>query len=479
MSPDYDVIVAGAGLSGSFAAMSAAKAGAKVLLLDRNNQQEPGKKTNWGWVCGDAVARSHLEFVNKKLGVSFSEPELDMQMDSVYALSPDLENKFVFEGHGYILDRPKFARKIVSLAVKSGAEYRPNYEVEGPILENGAIVGVFGKDDKKKDYKISSKVVVDCLGMASTLRRKLPINDFIQKDIKTDDIESTGRYIMKIEQTEDNPKYYDPKNALIHLNPVMTPGGYGWVFPKSGRRVNIGVGIEKKSIEVRNAKLGKNDTLHTLMDQYVDWNKAIKNAGLDDTDNNGKGYWSVSVRRPIGSLVYTNYLGAGDSAAMPNPLSAGGIGPAMISGTLAGQVAAEAVSAKDTSMEFLWKYNIAFNEAYGNKTAALEAFRVYLQSLNTDLINYGMAHFITQAEAESLSYGRIPEITIASKFTKLISGMANISAFKNLLFTVDKMKKLLALYKQYPKDPASFRAWNDIVLGELNEVKAKFPPSPV
>ena len=46
MSDDYDVIVAGAGVSGTFAAISAAKSGAKTLLLDRNAATEPGKKTN-------------------------------------------------------------------------------------------------------------------------------------------------------------------------------------------------------------------------------------------------------------------------------------------------------------------------------------------------------------------------------------------------------------------------------------------------
>ncbi len=45
---DYDIIVAGAGMSGSLAAAMAAKRGYKVALLDRNKEEEAGKKTNWG-----------------------------------------------------------------------------------------------------------------------------------------------------------------------------------------------------------------------------------------------------------------------------------------------------------------------------------------------------------------------------------------------------------------------------------------------
>ncbi len=478
-SYDYDVIVAGAGIAGSLAAMSAAKNGAKTLLLDRNGEAQPGKKTNWGWVCGDAVAKSHLTFIRKEVGLSFSEPEIEREVNGVYALSPDLQNKFTFEGEGAVLNRPEFARKIVRAAVKAGAEYRPNYEVEGPIVEGDSLVGVFGRDDKKKEYRLRSRLVIDCLGMTSTIRRKLPPNDFIEKEIKIEDIESTGRYIMNFEPVKEDLAYYDPDNAIIHLNQELAPGGYGWVFPRKGNRVNIGVGIEKKCLDVRNAKLGKKDTLHTLIDGYIEWNQAIKAAGLDDTDGNGKGYWQVSVRRQFGSLVYNNYLGAGDSVAMPNPVSAGGIGSAMIAGILAGKTAAEAVATNDTSIRQLWKYNLLYNEHYGSKTAGLEVFRVYLQSLNNDLINYGMSHFVTKVEAEQLAYGLIPEMSVMNKFQKLVSGVANLSAFKNLLFAVNKMKKLNELYKEYPKDASSFKAWNEIIQREVREVKERFPPMPV
>ena len=378
-----------------------------------------------------------------------------------------------------MLNRPELARKLVSSAVKAGADYRPKHEVEGPIIEGDALVGVFGKDADKKEYRFRSKLVIDCLGMTSTIRRRLPANDFVEKEIKIEDIESTGRYLMNFEVLKEDLNYYDPHNAIIHLNQELAPGGYGWVFPRKGNRVNIGIGVEKKSLDVRNAKLGKKDTLHTLMDEYVSWNTAIRSAGLDDTDNNGKGYWQVSVRRQFGSLVYNNYLGAGDCVAMPNPVSAGGIGPAMVAGTLAGQVAAEAAQNGDTGIDQLWKYNLRYNEIYGGKTAALEVFRVYLQSLNNDLINYGMSHFITKVEAEQLAYGIIPEISVMSKFQKLVSGVANINAFRNLLFVVDKMKRLNGLYNQYPKDAKSFKAWNDVIGMELQEVKAKFPPQPV
>ena len=172
-------------------------------------------------------------------------------------------------------------------------------------------------------------------------------------------------------------------------------------------------------------------------------------------------------------------MGAGDCMAMPNPISAGGIGPAMNAGAIAGKIAAEAVAANDVSIEFLWKYNLRYNQSYGNKTAGLEVFRVFLQSMNNDLINYGMAKFLTEEEAVEISYGRIPKITIAGTFNKMLTGISNINAFRNLLYVVDKMKALNALYDKYPSTPAAFDSWKNEVNMHMHEVKQKFQPNPI
>ena len=476
---NYDIIVAGGGIAGSLAAAAAAKKGAKVVMLDRNSEDQVGKKTNWGWVCGDAVAKSHLDFVSKQIDLKFGDPELDLKVDGVYAFSPDLEHKFLFDGEGYSLDRPKLAKKLSQYAIKQGVEYVPKFNVEGPIIEDNKVVGIYGRDGKSEQVKLKAKLVIDALGIASMIRRKLPVNDYIEREVSTDDIESTGRYIFNFEATHEDKRYYDSHNALIHLNQVLAPGGYGWVFPKRGNRMNIGLGVEKKSLEIRNNKLNKKDTLHMLIDEYVKWVPLIKSTSLDETDSNGKGYWSVTVRRQFDSLVYPGYMGAGDSMAMPNPISAGGIGPAMVAGVLAGEVAGDAIAKKDTSLESIWDYNIRYNNDYGNKTAGLEIFRVYLQSMNNDLINYGMAHFLTEEEAIEISYGRIPKLTLRSTFNKILSGISNLNAFRNLLFVVDKMKTLNDIYHQYPSSPAEFGAWKTKVTSEMSGVKEKFKPNPI
>ncbi len=480
MKDNYDTIVAGAGIAGSLAAAAAAKTGLKVLLLDKNKEEEVGKKTNWGWVCGDAVAATHLDFVKSRLGINFGKPELDLKVEGVIAFSPDLQSKFPFDGEGYVLDRPEFESKLKNHAIKYGAEYVSEFDVEGPIIENNKVVGIFGKDKTMKHFEIRAKVTVDALGVATNLRRKLPENPYIDRTVEIDDLEYTGRFIYDCEVDHEDSLWYDRKNAIIHLNQNFAPGGYGWVFPKSGEgRVNIGLGIQQASLNIYNQKLGKKATLHSLIDDYVKLNPVLKNPKLFNKNNNGKGYWSVAVRRQLECLVFDGYVGAGDSMAMPNPISAGGIGPALVAGVLAGENAARAIHDGDVSLKGLWKYNLDFNEAYGSKTAGMEVFRTYLQSLNNDTINYGMKNFLTTKEAVDLCYGLIPELSMVSKFKLALKGATNISAFTNLVYSVKKMRELNEIYTRYPKTPDQYKPWREEVTMKVEEVKQKFKPNPI
>lgn len=476
---DYDIIVAGSGLAGSLAATMASKAGKNVLLLDRNPEPEVGKKTAWGWVCGDAVAGSHINFVQNRLKVKFGQPELDRRVDGVYAVSPDLKTRFLFDGLGYTLDRPEFESKLLGFAKQAGAVYMHNFEVTGPVIEENRVVGIKGKDENKHEVEYRAKVVIDALGVSTVLRRNIPENPFVERKIDIDDIESTGRYIYEFDQDHEDLNYYDPDNALIHLNNELAPGGYGWVFPKSGNRINIGLGVQKKSLEIRNQKMGKNDNLQSLIDNYVKWNPVLKNTRIWNKNNNGKGNWSVAVRRQMESLVFDGYMGAGDSMVMPNPISAGGIGPALISGILAGEQATRAIDSNDTSVKGLWRYNVEFNEAYGNRTAGMEIFRIYLQSLNNDILNYGMRSFLTTKEASDITLGLVPELSLASKFKMVLKGAKNISAFSNLVYVMGRMKYLNSVYASYPASPREFPEFKKKVVESIEEAKNRFRPNPV
>ena len=60
-----------------------------ILVIDRNPSIFLGRKTLHGWVCGDAVSKEAVDYMGKKINVTWGKPELEHKVRGVIALSPD------------------------------------------------------------------------------------------------------------------------------------------------------------------------------------------------------------------------------------------------------------------------------------------------------------------------------------------------------------------------------------------------------
>jgi digeranylgeranylglycerophospholipid reductase len=463
---DYDIIVAGGGLAGMIVASSAAyysKQSLKILIVDRNASPQLGKKTISGWVCGDAVGKNSVDYMTSRIGIKWQNPEIEHPVKGVIAFSPDHETSISFDGEGYILNRKVLPQKQLNDALNVGIEIKYNLALRNVLTDNNNVIGVEGEDlETKSPFKKTCKIVVDCTGVTSVLRTNLPINSHIQKKINRDDLEATGRYIYNFENEVEDNTFFDPDYCLIHLDQNIAPGGYAWVFPKGKSKVNVGLGVQQKAMEEHNRKQGQRKDLKTKIDDYVRMNPVIKNPQIADgesDDGNSWGTWQVSVRRQNDCLVANGYMLVGDSAWMPKPLDAGGIGPAIIAATIAGKDAVQSIQANDYSEESLWQYNLDFVDAYGYKTAGLEVFRRLLQKLSNDQINYGMKHFLSKLDIENITNGEHPEFGMVDKLNMFIHGAINKSLAEDLKQTADVNKKLVVHYHNYPKDPNDFPEW--------------------
>ena len=466
MKPEYDVVVVGAGVAGCMAATTLGinAKGSKILLVDRNPRTEPGKKTTQGWICGDAVGERHAKFVHERLGITFGAPEIENRVDAIVVCSPDRRVSHPFEGSGFLLDRPRFAHRLLNEALKTGIEYRDLTQAVDLLSEDNFVTGIVCHDHQSKQtrsYKITSKLVIDASGMSTILRRNLDIPSYIEKEIDKDDIEPTIRMNA---QLADGSKV-DVSRCEIYLDAKRAPGGYLWMFPKSSNKVNVGLGVQQK-------RSGK--SLDTLLKEWIAETPVFK--GLTPLTDSGNlpGAWPVSVRHQNDSLVANGFMIAGDAGWFPNPISAGGIGPSMTGGVIAGEVAATALEGGDISEANLWQYNTRYVEEYGNKTAALETFRIYLQTLDNSELNYGLRNFVTNKEAVAFSSGEVPELSLADKIGKAAVGLRKFSAFRNLAFSISKMNALNQLYGKYPKAPSGFGEWKREVDAILNVVRARF-----
>ena len=475
---DYDVIIAGGGMAGLITAASISvysKQKARVLVVDRNPPQDPGKKTINGWTCGDAVSKRSVDYIADNIGIRYGTPELEHPVEGVLVYSPDHETKVLFEGQGFILNRKILPHRQVEDARKLGVEFVFNVICDRLYSEDGFVRGVTGRSmPEGTPFKKTAKMVVDAAGSATKLRPNLPFQTKIDSDIDRDDLESTGRYIFDFEVTGEDPTWFDPRYALIHLDQYIAAGGYAWTFPKGKNKVNIGLGVQKKALDERNKKFGKKDGLQDLIDQYVGMNKVIKNpvqSKESDDGGNTKGSWQVSVRRHNDCLVANGYAMVGDAAWMARPIDAGGIGPSIYASVMLGKVVAQSIEANDTSEDQLWQYNLDYMKHHGYQMASFEVLRRYLQTLTNERISYGMKYFLSEDDISSIvnrehpKFSRLRFLNPAmmvriAKEPKLAGGLKH---------TADSSEELISHNMNYPEKPAGFAEWKSQLLSKLQE----------
>jgi digeranylgeranylglycerophospholipid reductase len=478
---DYDIIVAGGGLAGMIVASSAAhysKQSLRILIIDRNNLSTLGKKTLSGWICGDAVGKNTVDYMSSRIGIEWKYPEIEHPVKGVIAYSPDHKTAISFDGEGYILNRKLLPQKQMKDAVKAGIDVREQVTLRSLIVENNSVIGVEGEDTFNRSlFKKTAKIVVDCTGVTSVLRNNLSIKSYIQRRIDRDDLEATGRYIYNFDVADHDNTFFDPDYCIIHLDQKLAPGGYAWVFPKGKDKANIGLGVQQKAFERRNKENGIHKDLKRLIDEYVEINPVIANPKIADSEmdeGNAWGTWQVSVRRQNDCMVANGYMLVGDSAWMPKPLDAGGIGPAIIAATIAGKDAVDAIEAEDVTERGLWKYNKNYVNDYGYKTAGLEVFRRMLQGLTNEQIDYGMKHFLSKMDIDKITNGEHPQFTSLDKLGMIIRGGMNKSLADGLKFTASMNEKLVEHYQNYPSDPEGFPNWQQILHAHLKEASIKF-----
>ena len=449
----------------------------KILVVDRNPEHLPGRKSAPGWTCGDACSKEAVDYMTERIKVPWTRPEIEHDVKGVMAYSPDYETAIPFDGAGYMLNRQKLPEIQNARTKKMGVEFDFEINLSGLIYDGKQVVGIQGVDYKtKQPYKKTAKLVVDATGITSMLRNQLENSTKVERKIDRRDVESTGRHIMYFEPGENDLAQFDPDYCIIHLDQDIAPGGYGWVFPKGDNKVNIGLGVEKSILEQRNKRLGKSDNVASLMKEYLERNKAIKNAKLSEDAgdiHNNTGVYQVSVRRQNDCLVSGGYMLVGDSAWMPKPIDAGGIGPALIAGTILGKNVTQAIEANDVSEASLWQYNIDFIKEYGYKTAGLELFRRLVQTMTNEQISYGMKHFLGNLDVEAISKGEHPDFTGLGKIGMIIRGAMNKTVASGLKYTSGQNQWLVDHYYNYPKDPSGFDEWNKKLHKTLDESYVK------
>ncbi|RLI07463.1 geranylgeranyl hydrogenase, partial [Candidatus Bathyarchaeota archaeon] len=219
-----------------------------------------------------------------------------------------------------------------------------------------------------------------------------------------------------------------------------------WVFPAGEGKFNVGLGVQ--------AVEGHPNPKTLLYRKVLRW-LAFRNSRVVEA-----GGWFIPTRRPLENSVWNGLILAGDAACQANPLHGGGIGQSLLGGFLAGKVASDAVEKGDVSTEALWPYNVRFMELMGARNAELDVFRMFLQNLTDDEIEYGMKKkLITEQELAMVSEGRSLSIGKLRKFSKALRAIGRPGFLRRLARVLEHMRAVRAHYETYPQAPSGFETW--------------------
>ncbi len=175
MDGHYDAIVVGARCAGSPVAMLLARKGYRVLLLDRaafpsdtlstHVVQPLGVAALSRWGLADRLAATGCPPINT---YAFDFGPITI------AGAPGTADAPV----AYCPRRTVLDKILVDAAVEAGAELRQNVAVDEPMIEDGRVVGVVGRDAGGKRFAARARAVVGADGRNSRIARAVKAEEY-------------------------------------------------------------------------------------------------------------------------------------------------------------------------------------------------------------------------------------------------------------------------------------------------------------
>ena len=231
MENRYDIIIVGAGPSGTSAALYASRLGLKTIIVDKSTF--PRDK-----ICGDALSGKSVKYmreldildeVSKLKGSAIRRLTFGSPSHKQFDINLSGPNNTGNIKEGYVIPREIFDNFLFEKA-KNVTEIKENFNVTDILYDDAdRIIGVTGKQNKEKK-ELYAPIVLGCDGSKSTIARKLGFH--------TEDEDNTAIAIRC---------YYEGVKGLtdqieLHFVDEVLPG-YFWLFPAGENVANIGIGL--------------------------------------------------------------------------------------------------------------------------------------------------------------------------------------------------------------------------------------------
>lgn len=344
----YDLLVVGSGPAGATTARIASERGLRVLLIDK--RQELGAPIQCsGAVSGHALEEVGLspeeEFVQEAIyGFSIYNQEGQKTTIDYRQLKPDEYG--TGEGKkplGYVVDRRRFDRYLMTLAERAGAEVWLKTEGLGYQPQPDGSCRVLLRRFNR-ELEVQARVLVGADGLQSQVGKWAGM----RTHIKLKELASCLQFVVDGVETD----------GLLEIvtGHRWAPGGYAWVFPKGHGYAEIGLGVTR-TMTRQNAQGHLEQFLKESF--FKDRFK-----GLRILEIQGGG---VPLAAPLRTQYADNLILVGDAARHVNPITGGGIHTALSGGKIAAHFLSDLLAkGKKPSRQNLKGYQDRWLEERGN-----------------------------------------------------------------------------------------------------------------
>ena len=350
---DVDVLVVGAGPSGSAAAYHLAKHGVDVLCVDK--ARFPREK-----VCGDGLSPRGVKAI-QDMGVDATEAGF-ARTEGLRVYGPTVTLNLPwpkldsFPDFGVVRTRHDLDHLLLQRAQKAGATVWEGTDVEMPLVDGAWVAGARVRRDGEDSETIRAKYVLACDGASSRFAGKAGV----VRDPKRPLGVAARRYF----RSPREPGTWFESWFDVTEKGVILPG-YGWIFPVGDGILNVGAGL------LNTTKLFKDVTPRKMLDLFE--RSLPEEWGITEENVAGE---VLSGPLPMGMnrapLAMPGMLVVGDAGGLINPFTGEGIAYAIESAEIAAELIHGAISKDRPGLAHV--YPVELKRRYGKYFTAGRAF---------------------------------------------------------------------------------------------------------
>lgn len=345
----YDAVIVGAGPGGATAAAFMARAGLRVMLVDKASF--PRDK-----ICGDAISGKsvdvlrRLELIDqiltapqvKSWGIDFGGP------DGSVASIPFTQELDRDIPPGFVCARETYDQILFERAIEWGAEPRLQTQVKQLIQEDGVTRGVIVKGVDAEE-EIRAPIVIGADGAYSVVARELGLEQLDER-----------YYSAGLRAYYRGVTGFNAHNHIeLHFLSDALPG-YFWIFPMANGMANVGIGMLTSAIKRRDVKLKQ------LLAQCIE-HPSFRDRFAEATPVGSVKGWGLPLGSRPRPMVGNGWMLVGDAASLIDPFTGEGIGNAMVSGEIAARYTIEASAQRRFDAAFLAGYERDVRSYLGNE----------------------------------------------------------------------------------------------------------------